>query len=267
MFQRLETLTMQVSKTALLGMGLLLAGSVMAFAGQSPKKPSRTIKPSSVRKPVTVSKSNARVVRAQMSRPSPPRSPDTLAALTDIIVIGKVTKVLAMRTTPVDCPPSEFWYGNHTVYSFHVEEYLLGKGADNIKIRHEGGEAAGLRYIQDDNPGLLVGERYLLFLVSSQNSPQVKKYGYLACSKGGKIYKAGDADELQLRHFQRGKIRIEDGVLVQATDDEHPLPPWRFESPGCDQLIGITEREAHDVIKKAIKDSIGMGRSTVYTDD
>ncbi len=260
---------MQVSKTALLGMGaLLLAGSVMAFTPQTPavKKPSRVTK-SLAKTPVTTKKSNARVVRAHMKRPGLAPAPDSLVAMSDMIVIGKVTAVLAMRTTPVDCPPSEFWLGNHTVYSFHVEEYLMGTGPETVKIRHDGGEAAGLRYIQDDNPGLIVGERYLLFLVSSQNSPRVKKYGYLVCSKNGKIYKAGDADELQPSDWQRSKIRIEDGVLVQATDDEHPLPPWRFQERGCDQLIGITEREARDVIKKAIKDSIGLGKSTVYTDD
>lgn len=192
--------------------------------------------------------------------------PFFLASGADVIVLGKVSKVLAVRPTPIDCPDPEGWMGNHTVYAFEVEQYFKGKGAKTVKIHNDGGIVNGIEYYQPDNPGLLVGERYFLFLKSYEDDKLTKKLGFIPCGVGKNTYKLGDADELFPAEAQRAKIRIENGVLVQATDEDHSLGAWRFEKLGSDQLIGVTEQEAHAIIRKAVKDSVGSGKSVVYSD-
>lgn len=156
--------------------------------------------------------------------------------------------------------------GNHTVYAFEVEKYLKGTGANTVKIHNDGGTVNDVEHYQSDNPGLVVGERYFLFLKSYADDKRNKKLGFIPCGVGQKTYRLGDLDELFPVHAQRSKLHIDNGVLVQATDENHLLPTWHFEDRGCDQLIGVTEQEAHAVIRKAINDSVGLGKSVVYSD-
>jgi len=262
---------MKASNTTAIGLGtLFIVLSIASFSHYSHNKQPESTKSPFAIKPLTQSKTTpkrgVKRITALTSRMGSPPMPFFLASSSDVIVIGRVTKILAVRTTPVDCPDSDGWMGNHTVYAFEVEQYLKGKGANTVKIHNAGGIVNGVEYYQEDNSGLLVGERYFLFLKSYAEDRSTKKLGFIPCSVGKNTYKLGDSDELFPADVQRGKIRIDNGVLVQATDDDHPLGRWRFEKPGSDQLIGITEQEGLSVIRKAIKDSVGSGKSVVYSD-
>ena len=262
---------MKTSNKTTIGLGTLFTVlSVVAFSHYyHNEKPEATKSPFAIKlltQSKTTPKHGAKRVTALTSRMGSPPMPFFLASSSDVILIGKVTNVLAVRTTPIDCPDSEGWMGNHTVYAFEVEQYLKGKGANTVKIHNAGGTVNGVEYYQEDNSGLLVGERYFLFLKSYAEDRSTKKLGFIPCGIGKNTYKLGDADELFPADVQRGKIRIENGVLVQATDNDHPLGRWRFEKPGSDQLIGVTEQEGLSVIRKAIKDSVGLGKSVVYSD-
>ena len=257
---------MLTSKTIPFGIGLIalvVVSTSVSYINYRRQKGDKFPLPSSI----TSTKHKAHRFTATVDRNDfTSAAPFVLAGTADIIVLGKVTKTLAVRTTPIDCPAPDAWMGNHTVYAFQVEEYLKGSGSNALKIHNEGGAVGDRDYFQADNPGLIEGERYFLFLKSYEDDPHTKKNGFIPCGVGGKTYKLGDADELFPIHFQRGKIRIENGILVQATDEDHRLSSWRFEGQGSDQLIGITEQEAHDVIRKAIKQGVGLGKSVVYSD-
>ena len=170
----------------------------------------------------------------------------------DVVVIGRFTKLLRVSPTPVDShPEDDYWLYNHSVYNFQIERYLKGAGGADLKIRYQGGEVEGVLDIDELAVHPVIGERYLLFLKSHANEKFTKKNGYLTVMKNGRYGKGGDADELTLALPYYGQIMLRNGVTQCVSDQEHPkLKSWKYIRG--EQIIGVTEDQAVDSVNKAL---------------
>lgn len=182
-------------------------------------------------------------------------SPNDLSGecvLSDVVVIGRFTKLLRVSPTPVDShAEDDFWLDNHTVYSFEAERYLKGDGGNDLKIRYQGGEVEGVLYIDELAVHPRIGGRYLLFLKSHANEKFTKKNGYITVMSNGRYGKGGDADELTLTYPFYDQIMLKSGVTQCVSDENHPKLKTKMYSSG-EQIIGVTEDQAIASVNKAL---------------
>jgi hypothetical protein len=181
-------------------------------------------------------------------------SPPSLAAQcrgSDLIVVGRVVGVLREAHSPIGAEMSR----QHTVSLFAVEEYLKGppsappvvkvhQNVGSLPWRMEGLSASGAGYEEMQNPRLLLGERYCLFLKRPADpSGRYAKIGYVSGSTGGISGKVAELDEFMLVDNRQGRLLLRNGRTKGQ-----PRQPFDEEP----QILNLPEHDAVALIRSYI---------------
>lgn len=179
---------------------------------------------------------------------------DAMVLVSDVIVVGKVSKVSKVCTTPRDVEPlGKVWLFNNTIYAIEVERFLKGTGPQTLKVNYMGGEVQGVRFIMQDVPHPEVGQRYLLFLRrTADHIPAARKRGYFIYGVDGKEYRSGDLDEHKLVASDC-QVLLKKGWTSVVSDAHHPdVKIWQFRQPDARQIVGVREKDAIAAIEDEV---------------
>lgn len=168
----------------------------------------------------------------------------SLCAASDTVIVARVTRAAGRQTTsPVDSCADV-----HTVYEVAVEEYVRDKGAPQrpptLKVHADGGmDESGIVHVWDDEPGLNVGDRYILFLESNKDGDQFETRAGVS-----RIYRC--ADEYRLASQHNGHYILKNGLTNPASDPYQGPVPWAIDGP---TILGRSEADAIAQIRKGIR--------------
>ena len=191
-----------------------------------------------------------------------PRTLADLSGQSDLIVVGQIAGVLRNAHTPVN---ARGLY-QHTVFAFAVERYLKTNGAGApalLKVRQIGGwlpwDEGGVRgvgFVFQDEPLLILGQRYCLFLDLPKPSPEVLRRGFCAGSYGGIWGKSAELDECSLANPWRARLLLREGFTRAQPDVPEVDQHWRFDTGP--QILDVREQAAFQAIREAVTQE-GLG--------
>jgi len=194
--------------------------------------------------------------------PAPPESLARLCRISQIIAVGEVVGIVRVAHTPVNGTGQI----QHVVYALAVEHCLKPAARDSpplLKVYQQGGwlpwsdddgRTRGAGYAVINDPPLIVGGRYVLFL-DKPDDPlgRDRRRGYVAGSYGNVSGKIAELDEYRAADHWRGKLLISDGTtrFPSASSDETEAH-WRFEDPDSPQILDVPEEQALRSIQRAV---------------
>jgi hypothetical protein len=160
-----------------------------------------------------------------------------------VIVLGRVVGIHRVRVypegwtpdLPPDDPRSAGFFGFGTTFWVQVERYIKGEGPPIIKVFQDGGVIEDTVCIEEDNPLLVVGERYILSLDDARSTEgesgrmyaQCREVGYIYGLAGSVPYRIAELDELFFSDWQKGKIHVRaDGLTEPVADPSSGRVFW-----------------------------------------
>lgn len=191
-----------------------------------------------------------------------PGPPDlaSLCKSAEFIAVGVRAGVLRTAHTPIGTTNAE----QHTVSLFAVEE-LLKSPKDNrpavLKVRQPygnlpfvmfNGRVTGVGSVVKEDPPLLQGERYVLFLNSVPDPDGSRRaWGYLQGTHYGVTGKTGELDELHFTDVLHGRVLLHSGRAVAQPQVGEAENDWKFVREP--QIVDVSEEQAISAIRAALK--------------
>jgi len=161
------------------------------------------------------------------------------------VVVGRVLGIVRVHLSPPNAPSA--CVGTViTVYRVAVEQYLRDDGAPHrpaaINVALLGGVLGGRAYFVENEPGLMPGARYLLFLrVARSDIPG------MCAGVWGITLRKGECSPVS----RRAVILLENGRTAAPRDAYQQMRPWRFEFDS-EPLLGIPEAQALQRVREVL---------------
>jgi hypothetical protein len=167
-------------------------------------------------------------------------------------VVGQVTETTRVDHVPVNDPNSDEIL---TGFSVAVEQYPKSGGArdqpPSLKVVNFGGAIGANTFVDEGDPILSVGERYLVFL-ETNNTPEFREDGgVMACIHMPLCGYSSYLDEFRVADSLEGKILLKNGLTSAPEDpNQSQSVAWKFRDGTT--LLGITEADAIAAVKRAL---------------
>jgi hypothetical protein len=157
----------------------------------------------------------------------------------------------------------------HTVFVVRIEKTLKHKGEahpSKVKVRQnqgnlpwKTGQDRGLGYRIEGEPMLQIGQRYLLFLWNPYEAqPQAfRGRKYVESTIDGVKGRSGELDELMLVvHGTQAQVLLRNGKAeVPQEQGREAFPNWTYKLGPERTIVGISERDALDLVEKCIRET------------